>query len=226
MVQLLLEDSACAEDLRDSLCYYHRRGQREVAQLRGHEGPVQQLALSPDGETLATCSDDQTVRLWRLSTQERERFFAATTAGCRMWPSRRWDAAGQCRSKGSCASQYGVGSEGWDVARGANGPPSRPEGRPWHLLPWERVLAYSAPGGDICLWDAAAGRSKHASRAILVRPSSSPSLRTARRSASAGDNALKLWDVSAGKELASFAREGCPGFFPPVAHSLPGATLG
>ncbi len=38
-----------------------------LAVLRGHEGPIAAMALGPDGHTLATGSDDRTVRLWNLS---------------------------------------------------------------------------------------------------------------------------------------------------------------
>src|SRR5436190_53346 len=37
------------------------------AQLRGHGGPVRALAVSPDGQTLASASWDHTARLWPLA---------------------------------------------------------------------------------------------------------------------------------------------------------------
>src|SRR5262249_45090365 len=38
------------------------------ATLRGHRGPVWSVAFAPDGRTLATGSDDTTLRLWAPAT--------------------------------------------------------------------------------------------------------------------------------------------------------------
>ncbi|KAM3099823.1 WD40 repeat domain-containing protein, partial [Phormidesmis sp. 146-35] len=39
---------------------------RELQTLKGHSGSVWSVSFSPDGKTLATGSDDQTVILWNL----------------------------------------------------------------------------------------------------------------------------------------------------------------
>jgi WD40 repeat protein len=45
-------------------------GTREVAVLKGHANVVGSLAFAPDGKTLASGSDDHTVRLWNVAARQ------------------------------------------------------------------------------------------------------------------------------------------------------------
>ena len=55
--------------------------QLHLTVLTGHVLGVTSIAFSPDGETLASCSWDSTVRLWDLHSGEDEIISAGYTGG-------------------------------------------------------------------------------------------------------------------------------------------------
>ena len=45
----------------------------ELISLRGHRRRIEHLAFSPDGHTLASSSDDGSVKLWRTAAPDASR---------------------------------------------------------------------------------------------------------------------------------------------------------
>jgi len=67
--ELLLDPELCPERLRDfTWRYYARLCRREQVHLAGHQSPVDRLALSPDGRTLATAALDGVI-LWDVEAR-------------------------------------------------------------------------------------------------------------------------------------------------------------
>ena len=58
---------------------YDTATHREVALLTGHKGPVNSVAFSPDGRTLASGGWEHTVRLWDAVTGNQKRTLTGHT---------------------------------------------------------------------------------------------------------------------------------------------------
>jgi WD40 repeat protein len=60
----------------------------ELALQLGHGGAVNDIAFSPDGKTLASGSDDETIRLWDAQTGELKRTLSGQGEEVRRLPFR------------------------------------------------------------------------------------------------------------------------------------------
>ena len=162
-----------------------------LATLRGHEQTVWQVAFSPDGRTLASASQDRSVRLWELGDQARQRRRPADPNSCgpsggmsRAWLSlptagASWRPVAMARSRpgtwprGEKCLRFGGSSSTLTMPASA-----RTRGR----------LAWSCQDGVIKVWDMTTERGG-------VRRAEQHALRPVRRLQS-GWPADRRWPVS------------------------------
>ena len=66
----VLATTAAADDVDNGIHLWDTRTARLVGSCYGHKQPVQAVAFTPDGKTLASSADDGTVKLWNLATRQ------------------------------------------------------------------------------------------------------------------------------------------------------------
>ena len=180
----------------------------ELTTLKGHAGEVRCAAFSPVGGTFASGSDDRTIRLWDAETRK----LLATLKG--------HESRVRCIAFSPDGRSLAAGGVGfvriWDVEkrRGASLPGRRIWATALAFSPDGKLLA-SAAFGSVRLWDAKTrryittftsrsgafdwrrrGRDTWGMAAVAFSPDG-------RLLAAPGnDNAIRVWDVGARKELA------------------------
>ena len=170
--------------------------------LTGHTAEANAVVFSPDGQVLASASNDGTIRLWEVMTG---RAIDPPLAGHSGYVNRlAFSPDGQMLASGSDDHSIIL----WDVATG------QPIGSPLtghtHKInsvafsPDGQVLASGSDDHTIILWDVATGQPK--SPPLAVHPDSLLSVAFSpdgqMLASSSTNNTLVLWDVSASQFLS------------------------
>ncbi|WP_026100101.1 serine/threonine-protein kinase [Fortiea contorta] len=188
--------------------------------LKGHASDVNSVAFAPDGVTLASGSDDKTIKLWNLANNQEIR----TLKGHSQWI---WTVAfspdGQTLASGSADKTIKL----WNVSSGKEIRTLAGNGdgiTSVAFSPDGKILASGSLDQKIKLWNVATGKEIHTlsghSQAV-ASVAFSPDGQTL---ASGGwDKKIKLWNLTTEKEIRTF--EGHSQLVQAVAFSPDGVSL-
>ena len=212
-------------------------GVQERNSLEKHQGYVRSVSYSPDGKTLATASDDKTVKLWEVASGREIKTLSGHQGSVRSVSYspdgktlatasddktvKLWDVASGTELKSLTGHQTQI----WSVSYSPDGKTLATASEDNTL---ETVLATGSTDGStdntVKLWDVASGReimSLSGHQYSVNSVSFSPDGKTL---ASAGwDSTVKLWDVASGTQLKSLS--GHQASVSSVSFSPDGKTL-
>ena len=165
----------------------------EVARLTGHRDWVSSVAFSPDGNTLASGSRDDTIRLWDVQTGEERSTIRGHTENVL---SVAFSPDGNTLASGSRDATIRL----WDVQTGEERSTIR--GHTENVLsvafsPDGNTLASGSAGGTIRLWDVQTGEERSTltgHRGVVHSLAFSPDGNTL--ASGSGDGTILLWDTS------------------------------
>ena len=183
--------------------------------LEGNADVVSDVALSRDGETLATCGYDKTIRLWTRRASDARWVSAAVLVAHEDYVHSVAFGPGSLLASSSRDGSVKIWnwSQGSSLAAEPIFTLRHREAVPWYMAfaPRTALLAVGYENGDVVLWDAQTGARVrvlhgHAKRVMSVafRPDG-------RELATAGyDGAIQLWDVAAGTRRRGLSNDLTP----------------
>ncbi len=175
----------------------------QLLTLEGHTNWIRSVAFSPDGEILASASDDKTVKLWNTQTGQ----FLKKLEG---HDQRVWSVAFSPDGKTVASSSEDKTVRLWDIHTGEC----------WKVLEkhthWVRGVAFSSDGKilasgssdrTVILWDAQTGNyirtleGHHTARVRTVAFSADGKI----LASGSDDHTIRLWDVDSGNYLKTLS---------------------
>ena len=171
-----------------------------IATLRGHTLGVRTVSFSPDGKTLASGSDDRTIKVWNLTTGKQISTLKGHTSSVY---SVSFSPDGKTLASGSADGTIKV----WNLATG-----KQISTLTWHISsvwsvsfsPDSKTLASASHDRTIKVWNLTTGKqisplTGHTSSVYSV--SLSPDSKTL--ASGSTDKTIKVWNLATGKQIST-----------------------